>query len=113
MKRIFSTLVVAMAGAAVLSPAPVSAQSCGYYIVLGCAKSHVAAVQRLNALGGPGIGGAGIGGSQGTQVVHTNDYPNFRNGYFCVVDGPYSSRADAESIAWKEAVPDAYVKSGC
>ena len=31
----------------------------------------------------------------------------------CVGDGPYASRWEAESIAWREAVPDAYVKAGC
>jgi hypothetical protein len=30
-----------------------------------------------------------------------------------VADGPYVSEADAASVAWIEAVPDAYVKRGC
>lgn len=107
-------LIAMLAGLAGITPtAPVMAQACGHYIVLGCFTRHADAVRHMNALGGPGIGGAGIGGSIGTQVVHTNDFPNFRNGYFCVMDGPYRSRADAQSIAWSEAVPDAYVKNGC
>lgn len=96
-----------------LASTPASAQACGYYIVLGCFGDRDSAVRQMTDLGGPGIGGAGVGGSIGTQVVYTNDFPNFRNGFYCVADGPYTDQADAESIAWTEAVPDAYVKSGC
>lgn len=84
------------------------AQACGWYVVLGCFQSLSAAQSRLTELGGPGVGGGA-----GSRVVHTDEYPNFRNGWFCVADGPYASQAGAMSIAWKEAVPDAYVKSGC
>jgi len=84
------------------------AQACGHYVILGCFKRRSRATRRLNDLGGPGVGGWA-----GARVVHTNDFPNFRNGWFCVADGPYGSRSEAMSIAWKEAVRDAYVKSGC
>jgi hypothetical protein len=29
---------------------------------------------------------------EGCQVVWTNDFPNFRNGWFCVADGPYNRK---------------------
>ncbi|MEM6666829.1 MAG: hypothetical protein AAF638_10540 [Pseudomonadota bacterium] len=107
-------LTVATLGTtAAISPTPAMAQVCGHYIVLGCMSRNADAVNRMNQLGGPGIGGAGVAGSFGTQIIHTNDFPNFRNGFFCVVDGPYYTAADAQSIAWNEAVRDAYVKKGC
>ena len=84
------------------------AQACGYYIILGCSKSQRGANRTLSNLGGPGVGGPA-----GAFVVDTNAYPNFRNGWFCVADGPYNSASAARSIAWTEAVPDAYVKSAC
>ena len=81
---------------------------CGWYVILGCSRTQNGAWRTLNRLGGPGVGGWA-----GAQVVRTNDYPNFRNGWYCVADGPYPARWEAESIAWREAVPDAYVKAGC
>ena len=81
---------------------------CGHYIVLTCHGNRAAAVSSMNNLGGPGVGGPA-----GAKVVWTNDYPNFRNGYYCVVDGPYTSYDEAGTIAWKEAVPSAYIKKGC
>ena len=86
----------------------VKVQACGWFVVLRCGRSYPAAQNFLNGLGGPGVGGGA-----GTRIIDTNQYPNFRNGFYCVMDGPYSSRGTAESIAWREAVPDAYVKSGC
>ena len=81
---------------------------CGWYVILGCSRTHNGAWRTLNRLGGPGVGGWA-----GAQVVDTNNYPNFRNGWYCVADGPYPARWEAESIAWREAVRDAYVKAGC
>lgn len=81
---------------------------CGWYVILGCSRTLHEAQLTLGRLGGPGVGGWA-----GAQVVDTSDYPNFRNGWYCVADGPYPARFEAESIAWREAVPDAYVKSGC
>ena len=83
-------------------------QGCGWYVILGCFKRHSDANARLDWLGGPYAGGGA-----GLHVMHTNDYPNFRNGFYCVGDGPYGSRNEAGSIAWTEAVPDAYVKNAC
>lgn len=84
------------------------AQACGWYIILGCTRGYRDAARILTNLGGPGVGGGA-----GTSVVDTNQYPNFRNGYFCVADGPYGSRSAAQSVAWNEAVRDAYVKNSC
>lgn len=83
-------------------------QGCGWYIILTCQKNRGAAVASLNRLGGPGVGG-----QAGANVINTNNYPNFRPGWWCVADGPYGSRGAAEEIAWREAVPGAYVKSAC
>lgn len=85
-----------------------SFRGCGWYVVLGCGQNRPALVDRMNYWGGPMAGGGA-----GMEVINTGDYPNFRNGFFCLVDGPYASQGAAQSIAWTEAVPDAYVKSGC
>lgn len=81
---------------------------CGWYIVLGCGKSFNGATRTMNNLGGPYAGGGA-----GLSVANTSEYPNFSNGFYCVVDGPYQTETQASSVAWVEAVPDAYVKSGC
>lgn len=91
-----------------IKPILVSDGSCGWYVVLGCGKRVSDQKKKLGNLGG-----ANAGGGAGLRVITTNDYANFRPGYYCVVDGPYPSQGEAESIAWTEAVPDAYVKNGC
>lgn len=119
MKKIVQcAAAAALFGAALMTPAVAGdaretgeirvAQACGYYIILGCSRNFRGANRTLSNLGGPGVGGPA-----GAYVVDTNNYPNFRNGWFCVADGPYRSAGAARSIAWREAVPDAYVKSAC
>jgi len=81
---------------------------CGWYIVLGCSKNRSDAKRQLIGLGGPMIGGGA-----GSRVLNTSDIDGFRNGFYCVADGPYISRDEASSVAWVEAIPDAYVKRGC
>ena len=76
----------------------VAVQSCGWYVILGCHNRHADAAALVEELGGPFAGGGA-----GLHVLHTDDYPNFRDGYFCVGDGPYGSHGDAASIAWTEA----------
>ncbi|AKI02583.1 hypothetical protein IMCC20628_03901 [Hoeflea sp. IMCC20628] len=107
-----SIFVLAFAGTAAL---PAQAQTpgydnsgCGWYIVLGCSKRQSDAKRTLNQLGGPMVGGGA-----GSRVLNTSDVGGFSNGFYCVADGPYVSRDSAESVAWKEAVRDAYVKRGC
>lgn len=101
------TLVAGAAPSGAQSPG-FDAQGCGWYIVLGCSKSRVDAKRQLIDLGGPMVGGGA-----GSRVINTSDFDGFRDGFYCVADGPYVSRDDAGSVAWIEAVPDAYVKRGC
>ena len=81
---------------------------CGWYIVLGCTKDPAASFRILADLGGHKVGGGA-----GTQVLATDYISGFNPGYYCVADGPYRSEGDAGSVAWREAVQDAYVKKGC
>ena len=97
-----------MFGSVMPSQAAAAADRCGWYVVLGCSRSHSGAERILTKLGGEGVGG-----SAGAHVVDNSGLPNFTPGWWCVVDGPYSRRENAEEIAWKEAVPDAYSKNGC
>ena len=108
LKKIWIVSAVAAAGFTFAFPVGAQTQICGYYVILGCYKQPGQAYTQLNRIGGPMAGGGA-----GTDVIHTNEYPNFRNGWFCVADGPYASKQNAASIAWKEAVRDAYVKNGC
>ena len=82
--------------------------TCGWYIVLTCHGNRNAARRSLNDLGGEGVGG-----QAGAKVINTNNFSGFNNGHYCVADGPYSSEDEAGGIAWREAVPSAYVKKGC
>lgn len=108
--------IIGLASAALTGfNAPVQAQTpgfdangCGWYIILGCSKNRGAANRQLTDLGGPMVGGGA-----GSRVINTSDMDGFRDGYYCVADGPYISGDDAGSVAWIEAVPDAYVKRGC
>lgn len=76
------------------------AQGPRYFIVLGSFRRLSAAQAHCNRVGG-------------SYVVNTNEYPNFRNGYFSCVIGP-TSRSEAQRNLWmaKQIVPDAYVKAG-
>lgn len=76
------------------------AQACGWYVVLGCFKGYGAAERRANNIG--------------ARVVDTNEYPNFRNGWYCAVDGPHSRRrAKQLRRSWRGTVGDAYAKAAC
>ena len=103
-----AAIAAAFAVCATVSSAPAAnatgefqvAQACGWYVVLGCFKSWNAAQRRADRIG--------------ASVVDTNDYPNFRNGWFCAADGPYSRRRARQlRWDWKGTVPDAYAKSAC
>lgn len=107
--------LIGFAAVAAMGPAPAYAQTpgydgngCGWYIILGCSTSRTDAQRTLQQLGGPMVGGGA-----GSRVLNTSDIGGFRNGFYCVADGPYVSEADAASVAWIEAVRDAYVKRGC
>ncbi|MCY0149475.1 hypothetical protein OEG84_17615 [Hoeflea sp. G2-23] len=105
--------VALLATSAAIAPARAlqpgwDAESCGWYIILGCTQSRMSAKGQLADLGGPMVGGGA-----GTRVLNTSDLDGFRDGFYCVADGPYVSQDDAGSVAWIEAVPDAYIKRGC
>ena len=52
-------------------------------------------------------------GGAGSRVLNISHVEGFNPGFYCVADGPYLSKDDAGSVAWVEAVPDAYAKHGC
>ncbi len=102
-----ATLPGLSAPAAAQSPG-FDAEGCGWYIILGCTKGRADARRQLIELGGPIVGGGA-----GSRVINTSDMDGFTGGFYCVADGPYVSKDEAGSVAWVEAVPDAYVKRGC
>ncbi len=69
----------------------VAAEFCDWYAIFECAK-------RRSGIGGPGY------------VIHTNDYPNFRKGWYCKVLGPYDSSGEASAVANQYG---GYAKRGC
>ena len=106
MNKFFLTAIAAaamMTGAATFNTAPAQASdgiAGEYFAIGGCFQSRSAARKRARRLG--------------AEVVLTDDYPNFRPGWWCAVQGPYI-RDEAEY--WKSefrrrGVGDAYVKSG-
>lgn len=74
------------------------AQACGWYAIVGCSRDW---------------NGASSIAPPGTQIIDTNLYPNFRNGWFCAADGPYPSQAVVPLWRWKQFHSDAYAKSAC
>lgn len=66
------------------------AQACGWYAVFQCAKN-------------PNLGGPGY-------VIVTNNFPNFRPGWYCKVLGPFGSQGEAAQMARRYG---GYAKSGC
>ena len=69
-----------------------------YFVIVGTLKS-LAKANRRNRLFGD------------TFIARTESYPNLRNGYWVVMEGPYSKEY-AKSIACHEAVPSCFVKAG-
>lgn len=117
MKTNATLLVLSAIVAAAMAASPLSASAqtpgfdelgCGWYVILGCSKNRTDARRIFTELGG-----AMAGGGAGLQVLNTSEVDGFRPGFYCVADGPYITGDDASSVAWIEAVPDAYVKLGC
>lgn len=78
-------------------------QACGFYAILGCYGTRGEAQRWSNQI------------DEGYVINTTSaEYPNFRSGYYCVVNGP-TSRGRAQSIAagWRSVIPSAYVKNAC
>ncbi|MCH9765079.1 MAG: hypothetical protein K0U34_03680 [Alphaproteobacteria bacterium] len=74
---------------------------CGWWAIYSCHKSRNAAIRDMNNVG--------YGG-----VVETSDVPNFRNGYYCVADGPTSKRnATRKMNRARGDFDSAYTKKGC
>jgi hypothetical protein len=101
------TLALALPKTAPLLPhgtAPQKTQStfngCGWYAIIACEQNR-RSMQRL------------VG--EGLMLIRTDDYPNFRAGWWCVGDGPYTYQGGAQEIVanWKRDFPTAYVKKGC
>ena len=46
--------------------------------------------------------------------MHTNDVPNFRNGFYCVADGPTTkSNARRKKNRARRDYDSPYIKKGC
>ena len=79
------------------------AQACGWYAIVYCGENRREAQNFSNR--------TGFG-----YVIDTNDgdYPNFRGGYYCVVDGPMGRSAALDLAASSRSfAPTAYAKSAC
>ena len=80
------------------------AQACGWYAIFSCTRSRRSAWRFSD--------NHDIG-----YVINTgdSDYPNFRRGYYCVVEGPMSrKRAQRQARrARRDFAPTAYVKNAC
>ncbi len=108
MHKIFTAaalLTVAASSAIVSSSETAAAQGCGTYIIAGCFKDWNSAESRRRGIGAP-------------LVVDTNNFPKFRNGWFCAADGPWQSGWQEELNYYQhrtdgKAVRDAYAKAAC
>lgn len=79
------------------------AQECGWYAIYSCSRSRGEA-QRFSRDNDVGY------------VIDTSDsdYPNFRRGYYCVVEGPMSrGRALSAADRASDFAPSAYAKNAC
>jgi hypothetical protein len=78
------------------------AQACGWYAIVYCGgRRDAQSFSNQNGFG---------------YVIDTNDsdYPNFRAGYYCVVDGPMGRSAALNLAARSRSfAPTAYAKSAC
>jgi hypothetical protein len=101
------TLALALPKAAPVTPDGTKAHrvqstfnGCGWYAIIACDQSR-SAMQRLTG--------------EGLMLIRTNDYPNFRPGWWCVGDGPYTYQNGAKEVVsnWISDFPTAYVKKGC
>lgn len=74
---------------------------CGWWAIYSCHKSRRAAIRDMNNVEYGGI-------------VKTSDVPNFRNGYYCVADGPMSkSKASRKKNRARGDFDSPYIKNGC
>lgn len=76
--------------------------TCGWYAIGGCFEDKRSADRRAADLGD-------------AYTVDTYDISNFRDGWYCAVDGPYRTKRDANVMRnqfRRSGVGDAYVKKG-
>ena len=74
---------------------------CGWWAIYSCHRSRDQAIDDMNT--------AGYGG-----VVDTNDVPNFRNGFYCVAEGPTTQRrANILKNQARRDFSSPYIKKGC
>lgn len=81
----------------------VRVQACGWYAIFTCSQDYRSAQRWLSRYG------------QG-YVIDTSSgaYPNFRSGFFCVVNGPTSRAAALSTIdSSLDIAPSGYVKNAC
>ena len=101
--RIRVTALTALLTCGLGAAIPANAQQCGYYAILGCFQDSASAFNWNERI-------------EFGRVIRTgsDEYPNFRPGYYCVVHGPTSSgEANHVMRRWRSIVPDAYVKNAC
>jgi hypothetical protein len=95
----FSSSIPADANQGLVRPV----QACGFYAILGCFGTRGEAQRWSNQI-------------EDGYVINTTsaEYPNFRSGYYCVVNGPTSvGRAQSIAAGWRGVVPSAYAKNAC
>jgi len=78
--------------------------SCGWYAISVCSKSYYGAKKGTHHFGG--------------RVINTSHsaYPNFRNGWYCAVRGPFYKKHRAHHVKRKmrdHGAYSAYVKRAC
>jgi hypothetical protein len=95
----FSSSIPADANQGLVRPV----QACGFYAILGCFGTRGEAQRWSNQI------------DEGYVINTTSaEYPNFRSGYYCVVNGPTSlGRARNIAAGWRSVVPSAYAKNAC
>lgn len=95
-----------VAAIAFTQPSVAEAQSGipGWFVIAGCFKSYNAAENHANTLRNRGVP---------ANIVTTDDFPNFSNGWHCASSIPFFTRGEANQMLPRfraAGVPDAYVK---
>lgn len=101
---IAAAIATPLAALAQGEPEPEAVENCGYYAVVGAARSRETALALQARLG-----------AQGAGILDHDQVDGFRSGFFSVVFGPFADEeAAADQVdSWRQAVPDAYAKLGC
>ncbi|MEM7302388.1 MAG: hypothetical protein AAF468_14995 [Pseudomonadota bacterium] len=99
-RSLIAASVIAAGFSAPVFVSQASAQSASWFAIGGCFQSYRAANRRAAQLG--------------VDVADTNDYPNFRDGWYCAVSGPSSKRNAQRTQRYfkNQGIHDAYIKRG-